>query len=368
MLKTCLILRGYQNIQIVMIKRILLAFSATLILTSNYAGNPDRQGEAGAYELLLNPWARTIGLHSMNTGLVRGVEAMSLNVAGLSRINSTEIGVAHSIYLQGTGLGLNSIGLAKKIGQNGTFGVAINALDFGKTAVTTNDLPEGTGATFSPTFFNVGLSYSHVFEKKVSVGITTRFINETLANISASGISIDAGVQYVSGSEKYPERFKFGISLRNVGSPMRFGGQGLNVTGTNPDGTLPYKLTFASKGARFELPSQLNIGGAFDILPEENLRLTAVGNFTSNAFSRDEIGGGLEFSFNNLFTLRGGYKHELGTVAGDANKSVYTGVCGGVSVEIPFNKKGDQNLSIDYGYLASNPWNGTHNIALRLNL
>ena len=27
------------------------------------AGNPDRQGEAGAYELLMNPWARSAGLH-----------------------------------------------------------------------------------------------------------------------------------------------------------------------------------------------------------------------------------------------------------------------------------------------------------------
>lgn len=351
-----------------MVKKLLLNISACLMGLSLFAGNPDRQGEAGAYELLLNPWARTIGLHSMNTSMVRGAEATYLNVAGLARINSTEVGVAHSIYLQGTGLGMNALGVAKKMGDNGALGVSINAFNFGKIPVTTNALPEGTGATFSPTFFNVGLSYSYIFDKKVSVGVTARFINESLADISASGVSIDAGVQYVTGSEKYPERFKFGISLRNVGSPMKFGGQGLNVQGTNPDGTLSHKLTYSIKGARFELPSQLNIGAAYDILPEEKMRLTAVGNFTSNAFSRDEIGGGLEFSYSNLFILRGGYKHEMGVVAGDVNRSVYTGVCGGVTVEIPFNKRGDQKLSIDYGYLASNPWNGTHNIALRINL
>lgn len=332
------------------------------------AGNPDRQGEAGAYELLLNPWARTVGLHAMNTASVRGIEAASLNIAGLSFVNGTEVGVGHSIYLQGTGLSMNALGLANKIGKNGTLGVSINALSFGKIPVTTNALPEGTGATFSPTFFNIGLSYAHVFEKKVSVGITTRFINESLADISASGISIDAGVQYVTGSEKYPERFKFGISLRNVGSPMRFGGQGLNIQALNPDRTLPYELSYSQRGARFELPSQLNIGAAFDILPEEKMRLTAVGNFTSNAFSRDDIGGGLEFSYNNMFILRGGYKYEMGTTSETVNKSVYTGVCGGVSVELPFNKTGTQKLAIDYGYLASSPWNGTHNIALRLNL
>ena len=44
------------------------------------AGNPDRQGEAGAYELLLNPWARSAGLHTISTSMIKGVESMRLNV------------------------------------------------------------------------------------------------------------------------------------------------------------------------------------------------------------------------------------------------------------------------------------------------
>ena len=68
------------------------------------AGNPDRQGEAGAYELLMNPWARSAGLHSMTTSMVRGVEALRLNPAGLSRINKTEVLVGHARYLEGTGV------------------------------------------------------------------------------------------------------------------------------------------------------------------------------------------------------------------------------------------------------------------------
>ena len=107
---------------------------------------------------------------------------------------------------------------------------------------------------------------------------------------------------------------------------------------------------------------------AYDILPEEKMRLTALANFTSNAFTRDDVGGALEFSFFNYFALRGGYKYEVGTSAAAVNKSVYTGICGGVSVELPFNKTGSQKLSIDYGYLHTRVWNGTHNIALRINL
>ncbi|MCB0562688.1 MAG: DUF3308 domain-containing protein, partial [Phaeodactylibacter sp.] len=95
------------------------------------AGNPDRQGEAGAYELLMVPYARTAGLHAMNTAGIYGVEAMRLNVAGMGRINKTEIVLGHSIYLQGTGLSMNALGLAQKVGKNGAFGFSLMSLDFG---------------------------------------------------------------------------------------------------------------------------------------------------------------------------------------------------------------------------------------------
>ena len=56
-----------------------------------HAGNPDRQGEAGAHELLINPWARSAGLHTLNTSSIMGVEAMRLNIAGLSHYGQRRI-------------------------------------------------------------------------------------------------------------------------------------------------------------------------------------------------------------------------------------------------------------------------------------
>ncbi|MFM8489243.1 MAG: DUF3308 domain-containing protein, partial [Bacteroidota bacterium] len=53
-----------------------------LVSAVSFAGNPDRQGEAGANQLLINPWARSAGLHEANTSGTSGVEAMYLNVAG----------------------------------------------------------------------------------------------------------------------------------------------------------------------------------------------------------------------------------------------------------------------------------------------
>jgi hypothetical protein len=349
-------------------KYILTILCAFGTLAMVFGGNPDRQGQAGAYELLLNPWARTAGLNMLNVSSIKGAEAANLNAAGLVRINKTEVGIGHAIYLRGTGLSLNALSLAQKIGDNGVMGISLNSVSFGKIPVTTTGLPEGTGSTFSPTFFNLAASYAHQFEKKVSVGVTLRLINESLADVSAFGFSIDAGVQYMTGPDAYPERFKFGISLRNVGSRMRFGGQGLNFSTTNPDGTYNYALTYSKQAAEFELPTQLHIGAAYDVLPDEKMRLTALVNFTSNAFSRDEAGAGLEFNFNNLIALRGSYKYEVGTTSATLNRSTYSGIAGGLTVNIPVSRRNSQAISIDYGYQHTRVWDGTHTIGLRIQL
>lgn len=93
---------------------------------------------------------------------------MYLNPAGLSYMTGnsrTEIILARTNYLQGTGISINTIGLAQKLGENSTLGVNLNSMSFGDIPVTTTDQPEGIGATFSPRFINVGLSYAYAFEK-----------------------------------------------------------------------------------------------------------------------------------------------------------------------------------------------------------
>ncbi len=330
-----------------------------------FAGNPDRQGEAGAYELLLNPWARSAGLHSLTTAMIGGVEAMRLNVAGLVRIPKTQVLIGHTRYLVGTGVNMNAVGLGQRVGANGVFGLSLMAMDFGDIPVTTTDQPEGTGATFSPNFFHLGLSYAHIFENKVSVGFTLRAISESTTDLSAQGVALDAGVQYVTGEQ---DNFKFGISLRNVGTPMRFGGEGLSFRATNPDGTINYDLSFDKQAASFELPSVLNIGASYDFRMDARNRLTVVGNFTSNSFSRDAIGGGLEYAFNEVFMIRGGYRYDLGSEADVVINNVYSGLSAGVSIEVPFSNDSDTRFAVDYGYRATNPWNGTHNITLRFTL
>jgi hypothetical protein len=327
------------------------------------AGNPDRQGQAGAYELTINPWARAAALHSMHTSMTWGVESLWQNPAGLSKITKTEIMFGHMQYLKGTGISLNSFGFAQKMGKSGALGITLTAMDLGDIIVTTSNLPEGTGATYSPSFFNLGLSYAYTFDNKVSVGFLVRGVSESTSDLSAFGFALDAGVQYVNGPQ---DNFKFGISLRNIGSPMRFSGEGLSFQGESPEGEPKYQLTYDQRSASFELPSLLNIGTSYDIHFDKRNRLTLLANFTANSFSGDDLGGGIEYGFNNIFFLRGAYKFQLDTDINERN--VYTGLAAGFGFEVPFKKNSKQKLGIDYGYRTTNPFNGSHNLSLRISI
>jgi opacity protein-like surface antigen len=332
--------------------------------TTAIAGNPDRQGEAGAGQLLLNPYAKSAGLHTMTTSMVSGVEAMQLNIAGLSRINKTEINASYGDYLSGTDIGLNAFGVAQKVGKSGAFGISLMSIDFGDIRITTTDQPEGNGNTFSPSFFNIGFGYSHTFENKVSVGILFRGISESITDVNAFGFGIDAGVQYVTGPQ---DNFKFGISLRNIGSRMEFGGEGLATQGPSPNGD-SYELTFSQRAADFELPSQLNIGASYDFLIGDKHRITAVGNFTSNSFSQDQIGGGLEYSLNDLFMVRAAYRYEVES-ENEIEAPIYTGLAAGATLSLPLSKDNpNTRLSFDYAYRDTQIWDGTHNIGVRINI
>ena len=330
-------------------------------------GNPDRQGEAGAYELIMNPWAKSAGLHTINTAGISGVDAMRLNVAGIARVNNFEGAFSNAQYLRGADIQMNAAGLVTKVGENGALGLSLMALDFGDLVETTVLQPEGTGSTFSPNYFNIGIGYSYLFENKVSVGFTVRLVSESIADIQAFGLALDAGVQYVTGPK---DNFKFGISLRNIGAPMTFSGEGLSTRLQNSSGD--FEVTVDQRAETFELPTTLNIGASYDFYIGELHRLTVMGNFTGNTFQRDAVAGGVEYSLKELFTLRTAYRYEFGGGSEDQfiiEKSVYSGLAAGASVGIPLSKRDkEKKLYLDYAFRATKVFDGTHNFGLRINI
>jgi len=231
-------------------------------------------------------------------------------------------------------------------------------MGFGDIPITTEDLPEGGIGTFSPSFSNIGVTYSKAFSNSIYGGITMRVVSEAISNVRSSGVCFDAGIRYVSG-----DRLNFGIALRNVGAPMRFAGDGLTVTAT-PQGSAT-SLTMLQRSERYELPSLVNIGFGYDVFQSELMNATLTGQFISNSFTKDQFGGGLQFSYNERFEIRAGYLWEQGVGSEDAITTAFTGPAAGFSVKLPASQDGAV-IGIDYGYRTTNPFDGNHSIGIHL--
>ena len=341
-------------------KQLSIILIATLGLGSAWAGNPDRAGSAGASQLLINPWAASNGLVGANMASIQGLESVFTNVAGLCFINKNELITANSQYLSGTGISLNSVGFATKVGDSGVLGITVTSMQFGDIPIMTEDLPEGGIGTFSPSFSNIGVSYSKEFSNSIFAGITLRIIGESISNVKASGVAFDAGIRYVTGEN---DKMRFGISLRNVGPPMRYAGDGLTVTAT-PQGSAG-SLTVLQRSEKYELPSLLNIGFAYDVLKSENMVIELNSMYTSNSFTKDQLGFGAETRIGDYLELRAGYLWEQGLFSNDNVTTAYTGPAGGLTLKVPAGSNGSV-IGLDYSYRTTNPFNGTHTVGLKI--
>jgi hypothetical protein len=333
-------------------------------VAESFAGNPDRAGQAGATELLINPWARSSGWGNANTGSVHGVEAIFGNVAGIAFTNKTEIVVAHTQWLKGSDVNINAFGFTQKLGESGAMGLAVMAMDFGDVMVTTEDNPDGGLGTFSPSFININLSYSKIFSRSIYGGINVKIIDESISNLSAGGFAVDAGIQYVTGSNEDKDNLKFGITLKNVGTPMKFGGDGLSTRVTAANGT---ELTVDQRSANFEIPSLVNIGATYDIRPVKDHRISVAANFTSNSFTSDQYTLGVEYGFKTYFMVRGAFTYEENIFDDNLRTTVFTGPSAGFTVQLPLGKSG-KSFGIDYSYRVTNPFDGTHSFGVRFSL
>ncbi len=349
---------------------LLIALSCIINIPFLNAGNPDRVGQAGATELLINPWARSAGWGGAFTAGISGVAAMRFNPAGILNIPNSEFTFSRTAWLSGSDIFINAFAFAQSMGEEGTdaFGISIMSFDFGEIEITTVDNPEGGLGTYSPAFTNIGISYAHKFSNRIRTGVTFRMISESIPDAQAKGFCIDAGLQYVTdiAGDEDMHRTRFGISLRNVGTPMRFNGDGLTRRGAFEGSDVT--LSVNTRSASFELPTLLNIGFGQDFYLGEaqKHKLTLAGTFTSNSFTNDQIRAGIEYNLKNILMLRGGYVYENGITSRDTRSTVFLGPTAGFSVNIPFGEEKDKHFAVDYSFRATQNFAGIHSFGASL--
>ena len=116
--------------------------------------------------------ARTSGWAGSNVAVVRGLEGIYSNVAGLAFTEKTELIFSQTSWLQyGNKMfsaedavsSISSFGFSQRIGESAALAFSVMSMDFGSIEITTVDLPDGGLGTYSPKFMNMSLSYAKFF-------------------------------------------------------------------------------------------------------------------------------------------------------------------------------------------------------------
>jgi hypothetical protein len=286
------------------IKLISIFFLVSAISVSTvFAGGGNRKGTAGATELLIPVGARGISMGSATLTNSIGIESLFYNPANIARSTfSTNAYFSHMNYFADIGVEYGA--LSTNLEGFGTVAFSIKALDIGEIPVTTIENPDGTGQTFTPQYLTIGVTYSRLLSDRIAVGVTANYVSEKLDLVSASGFAFNIGISYNNFANV--NGLSLAIVMKNLGPQMKFDGSGLYYQANVADFTRPssyLKLETAS----FELPStlELGIGYNYDFNETNSLQFSSV--FQNSNFYGDEYKFGAEYSYNNLFFLRGGY-------------------------------------------------------------
>ncbi|MBI5476053.1 MAG: PorV/PorQ family protein [Ignavibacteriales bacterium] len=318
---------------------VVLLLLVPLMLTVDlaYSGSETRVGTAGASEIIIPVGSRGSALSGSINALASGVEAIYWNPAGVSNQGSVEAMFSSLSYI--ADIKLNYFAISSSFGDAGTFGFAIRSLSFGDIPITTTALPEGTGGTYSPNFITGSLTYSRAFTDRIHGGFTVKMISENIVRTSAVGVAFDFGVQYISKDIG----LKLGVAMKNLGPNMTYDGPDMesfvSIPGQEPGSR---QRALRLPGASFELPSTLEIGLGYDYKVADQHMLTFAGDFQNTNFGNDEYRMGVEYGFNNMFFVRGGYM-----LFGKTNDDNIYGPTFGAGINIPVE---GSTIILDYAY------------------
>ena len=293
---------------------LLLAGLLFLGATQADAAGRDRIGTSAAPELLIPVGARGMALGGASIATTSGVDALHWNPAGLFRsANRVDLMVSTMDYI--AGVQVNYLAVGSHFSGLGNLAVSLKSLDIGDIPITTEGQPDGTGGSFRPTFFTVGVHYGRGLTDRIGLGTTLHYITNRVDRAQATGLSFSAGLQYLDLADI--PGLDLGVTVKHIGQRMRFEGPGLLNRGDL--GTLRRGPSFYNvEASSADLPSTFELGLAWNRpLPGMGeLNLSSV--FQHHNYSYDQYKVGVEYEYNEFLALRGGFDY-----AADAEDDTY---------------------------------------------
>lgn len=317
--------------------------------------------------LQIEPDSRAAGMGNTGVAIADNASAVFWNPAGLAFQRGTQVSITHSEWLPkfNADLFYDYLVGSYHVQDIGTFGAHITYLNLGEQ-VRTDETGIEQGR-FNSYEFAGGISYGLELSKNWSLGTGVRFIYSSLAEGDVSGqeinpgssIGVDIATMYKSNS------FNFIGQKANINA-------GLNLSNIGPG------VHYTDNAQKDPLPTVLRFGWAFTTeLDKQGINTLTIANDVSKVMARSDstgsdgalealfsswdsyerevgdgrtatlntlqqfmVASGLEYWYNGMFAVRGGYYFE------DPNNGDRQFFTVGAGIRYDF-------IGVDFSYIAT---------------
>ena len=284
-------------------KIIFIIFIASLMARNLIAqgiqpANTQRVGQSGWQFLKINGDARVAAMGGAYVAASKGDASSAFgNPASLTDVKNMDLSLSNVNWI--ADIKYQTIAVAKNFGDIGAFGINIAYVNYGDMIETINSPIAGedrtsqvvTGRTFSASDIAIGISYSKKVTDKLSIGGNVKYIKESIAELSMNNWAIDFGTIYYTGFKS----LRVAMTARNFGPDV-------HMTGFSEE--------YKAEATDVRLPIDFRIGVAmdfFDYADSPGLLTVSLEGVHPND-GPEKINFGAEYSFQDMFFVRGGYK------------------------------------------------------------
>jgi hypothetical protein len=259
-------------------------------------------GRTAADFLQIELGAKPAGMGGAYTAVARGAEAAYWNPAGMVGLDGWETVLGHFSWYQD--LNLEHAAVAYSANERTTVAAAITYLNYGSIeGFDVDGNPTGEIAAYD---WAGALSVGYRLTENLALGITGKYINQRLDNVTGSAFAADIGLRWQM------EKIAFAVAATNIGSGVKF------------------------ESTTEDLPTTARIGVSAVPFSES---FVASLEFEKKKYSRPVLRQGVELNFDGRYFLRTGYNFFLKQEEGSFGTGISMG-CGFL-----LNK-----VSLDYAY------------------
>ena len=314
----------------------------------------NKVGTTAAPFLKIELGARPVSMGGSFVALANDPSGIYYNPAGIAELNKVYVTGGHTVWFADLDYNYATFILPTRRINFSLWGSFLTSDDI---EITTIERPEGTKQYYNYIDGLLGFTVSAFLSDRLSIGLSGKYIQQTLYNESASTFALDVG----SILRTPFKGLRLGMCLVNYGGRMQLSGNDLIVQTDpwpdyegNPD--VEARLTTES----FPLPLAFKLGIAFDLVGKEESfiankdhRFTIAVDGIHPNDGEEKLLIGCEYGLFNTLFLRGGYKHNYDTQKFTAGA--------GVKVDI-----GTREISVDYAYVDMDILDSTHRIFITI--